>query len=151
MSDYSDIANLSWDEIQEPKAAPNGSYLLRLSNAVFQPSKEEGKSPMVMFVHTIKEAMDDVKVDELEALGENYDITENKVFTSKFIEDGSSWKWVQGVLEKHGVKTTGKVLEDLKKAKGAEVIGYLVTERFVRNDGTPGEKNKVTEFAPVGE
>lgn len=146
---YRDIADLSWSNIQEPKVVPDGSYLLRLSNAVFQPSNDESKSPRVMFVHSIKEAMEDVKTDALEALGEDYDITENKVFTTIFIEDGASWKKVEGILNKHGVPTTGKVVDDLKKAKNSEVIGYLVSERYARADGTPGEKNKVTEFASV--
>lgn len=149
MSDYADIANLSWDEIQETKPVPEGSYLLRGSNAVFQPSKEEGKSPAVMFVHSVKEPMDDVSVSELEELGADYDLTENKTFTKVFIEDGSSWMKVKSILEKHGIKTSGKVLDDLKKVKGAEVIGHLKKDRFVRADGSPGENNKVTEWAAV--
>lgn len=149
MSDYADIANLSWDEIQETKPLPEGTYLLRLSNAVFQPSKEEGKSPAVMFVHTVKEAMEDVQSSELQELGDDYDVTENKTFTKIFIEDGSSWMKVKGILAKHGVEVSGKVLEDLKKAKGAEVLGYLKRDRFTRADGSAGENNKVTEFAAV--
>lgn len=149
MSDYADIATLSWDEIQETKPVPNGTYLLKLSNAVFQPSKDEAVSPAVMFVHTVKEAMSDVDAAELEALGADYDVTENKVFTKVFIEDGSSWKKVQSILEKHGAKTSGKVLDDLKKAKGSEVLGYLVKDRFTRKDKTVGENNKVTEWAVV--
>lgn len=149
MSDYADIANLSWDNIQEPKTLPVGSYLLKLKNAMFQPSKEEGKSPVVLFVHSPKEAMDDVKTDELEALGEEYDISENKIFTRFFIEDGSSWAQVRNLLAKHGLEVSGDVNESLKKAKGAEVIGYLDQDRFTRKDGTVGTGNKVTEFAPV--
>jgi hypothetical protein len=150
-TNYADIAGLSWDNIQEPKALPEGTYLLRLRNAVFQPSKEEGKSPRVMFVHVPREAMEDVSSDELSALGSDYDITENKIFTTVFIEDGSSWAKVKSILEKHGLKLKGKVDEDLKNAKGAEVLGYLKVDRFVRGDGTAGENNKVDAFAAVEE
>lgn len=149
MSDYAEIANLSWDEIQDTKPVPNGTYLLRGSNAVFQPSKEADKSPAVMFVHTVKEAMADVDAAELAELGDNYDVTENKVFTKVFIEDGSSWKKVQSILNKSGIETTGKVLDDLKKVKGSEVLGYLTKDRFTRKDNTVGENNKVTEWAVV--
>lgn len=149
MSDYADIASLSWENIQEPKVLPVGSYLLRLTNAVFQPSKEADKSPVVMFVHQPKEPMSDVDAEELEALGEGYDISENKLFTRVFIEDGSSWARVRTILGKHGVEVSGSVEESLKKAKGAEVIGYLNQQRFQRKDGTAGESNNVTEFAPV--
>jgi hypothetical protein len=151
MSDYADIADLSWENIQEPHPVPNGTYLLKLKNAVFQPSKEEGKSPVVMFVHAPKEAMADVNADELAALGAEYDISENKVFTRIYIEDGSSWAQVRNILSKHGLKPSGSVEESLKKAKGAEVLGYLVTDRFERKDKTIGENNKVTEWAPVDE
>lgn len=149
MSDYSSIAELSWDNIQEPKVLPVGTFLLRLSNAVFQPSKEADKSPVVMFVHTPKEAMSDVKTEELESLGPDYDISENKIFTRIFIEDGSSWDKVRKLLEKHGRTVSGDVAASLKAAKGSEVLGYLDQDRFTRKDGTVGLGNKVTEFAPV--
>lgn len=149
MSDYADIANLSWDNIQEPKVLPVGSYLLRLSNAVFQPSKDADKNPVVMFVHVPKEAMADVDASALEDLGAEYDISENKIFTRIFIEDGSSWAKVRALLEKHDVTVSGSVVESLKKAKGAEVIGYLDQQRFQRKDGSAGESNVVTEFAKV--
>src|SRR6266403_3707823 len=151
MSDYADIANLSWDEIQEPKTLPVGTYLLRLRNAVFQPAKDADKSPVVMFVHVPKEAMADVKTDELEELGSEYDISENKIFTRFYIEDGSSWDAVRRLLHKHGVEPEGKIEETLKKAKGAEVLGYLHQKTFTRQDGSVGVANNVTEFAPVGE
>lgn len=149
MSDYAEIADLSWENIQEPKPVPVGTYLLKLKNAVFQPSKEEGRSPVVMFVHSPKEAMEDVKAEELEELGSEYDISENKVFTRIYIEDGSSWAAVRNLLAKHGVETKGSIPETLKKAKGSEVLGYLVKDRFERKDGTVGENNKVTEWAKV--
>lgn len=149
MSDYADIADLSWDNIQEPKTLPVGTYLLKLRNAVFQPAKDADKSPVVMFVHVPKEAMEDVKGDELEALGDNYEIGENKIFTRIFIEDGSSWAAVRNLLVKHGLKVSGNIQESLKAAKGAEVLGYLDQDRFTRKDGTVGTGNKVTEFAPV--
>lgn len=149
MSDYADIADLSWDNIQEPKVLPIGTYLLKLSNAVFQPSKDVDKSPTVMFVHKAKEAMDDVNTDELEALGADYDISENKIFTRIFIEDGSSWDQVRKLLAKHGVEVSGNVVESLKKAKGSEVLGYLNQQTFTRKDGSVGTGNNVTEFAKV--
>lgn len=149
MSDYKDIAELSWEEIQEPKPLPVGTYLLKLTNAVFQPAKDESKSPTVMFVHKPKEAMDDVDTGELSALGAEYDIGENKIFTRIYIEDGSSWDQVRKLLAKHGVAVKGSVPETLKNAKGAEVLGYLDQRSFARKDGTQAVANNVTEFAPV--
>lgn len=149
MSDYSDIANLSWDEIQEPKVLPVGTYLLKGRNARFQPAKDADKSPVVLFVFAPKEAMADVKTDELEALGNEYDITENKVFHRVYIEDGSSWAVVRNILAKMGVEVEGKIEDTLKKVKGQDVLGYLNQNTFTRNDGTVGVANNITEFAAV--
>lgn len=149
MSDYAEIANLSWDNIQEPKVLPLGSYLLKLKNVSFQPSKDQDKSPVVLFIHQPKEPMDDVKTEELEALGKDYDISENKTFTRIYIEDGSSWDQVRKLLAKHGVDVSGSVPDSFKKAKGTEVIGFLETRNFQRQDGTQGEANNVTSFSSV--
>lgn len=155
MSDtnYADIANLSWDNIQAPKNIPGGTYLLKLRNIVFQPSKEEGKNPVVMFVHVPKEPMEDVSTEELEALGANYDISQNKLFTRVFIEDGSSWDRVRRLLEKHGLEMKGGVEESLKAASksGAEVLGAVGLGKPFK-DAASGEMrqlNEVTEFAAV--
>lgn len=152
MSDYADIADLSWDNIQEPKTLPVGSYLLRASNASFQPAKDADKSPVVMFVYRVKEPMDDVKTEELEELGAEYDITENKVFHRIYIEDGSSWDQVRKHLEKHRVEMVsgeGGVLKTLKKFKGTEVIAYLEQRSFTRASGEVGIANNATTFAAV--
>lgn len=149
MSDYAEIANLSWDEIQESQPLPVGTYLLKARNAVFQPSKEADKSPVVMFVYVPKEAMEDVKTEELEALGPDYDIGENKVFQRFYIEDGSSWDQVRKHLVKHGIEVEGKIEDTLKKVKGTEVLAYLNQNTFTRRDGTVGTGNNATEFAAV--
>jgi hypothetical protein len=149
MSDYADIADLSWENIQEPKTLPVGTYLLKGKNAVFQPSKEENKSPVVMFVFSPKEAMEDVKQEELEELGAEYDISENKIFHRVYIEDGSSWASVRNLLTKMGVEAKGDVVETLKKVKGSEVLGYLDQNTFTRKDGTVATGNNITEFALV--
>lgn len=149
MSDYADITNLSWEEIQEPQPLPVDTYLLKARNAVFQPSKDADKSPVVMFVYVPKEAMDDVKTDELAALGADYDIAENKIFARFYIEDGSSWDQVRKHLLKHGVEVSGGILETLARVKGTEVLAYLEQKSFVRKDGSQGTANNATEFAPV--
>ncbi len=149
MSDYADIADLSWDNIQEPKPLPVGTFLLRARNAVFQPSKDADKSPVVMFVYVPKEAMEDVKADELEALGPDYDIGENKIFVRFYIEDGASWDQVRKHLAKHGIEAAGKIEDTLKRVKNTEVLAYLEQKTFTRKDGTVGVANNATEFAAV--
>ena len=151
MSDYADIANLSWDNIQEPKLLPRGSYLLRLRNVSYQEPKDSGQNGVVMFVHVPKEPMNDVSDAELAELGEDYDISENKVFTRVYIEDGTSWRRVRDILANHGFEVSGGVIESLKAASKAklEVIGFLDRQAFTRKDGSAGEANNITEFAKV--
>lgn len=151
MSDYAEIADLSWDNIQEPKPLPSGTYLLKLKNVVFQPAKEEGRSPVVMFVHSAKEPMSDVSSEELAALGDGYDISENKLFTRVYIEDGSSWKRVKDILSAHDVEVTGSIPETFKKAVGAEALGGVTKAVVQRKDKSYVEINNVGDFGKVSD
>lgn len=149
--DYKDILKKSWDEIPEAVALPVGSYLLKARNASFQPAKDADKSPMVMFVYAPKEAMDDVNSDALAALGENYDISDNRIFKTFFIETNADWDAVRKHIVKHGVDLSGKSLEEgLAAVKGSEVIAYLDQKTYT--DKATGElktNNDPKEFVPV--
>lgn len=157
--DYSDIVGLSWDNIQQPRNLPGGTYLFVLRNMSFVPAKEEGKNPQVIFVHSPKEAMSDVDSDELAKLGEDYDISENKIFTRQFIEDGSSWAAVARLAAKHRTadgpldlaSLDKDVLESIKKVRGmkAEVLGYVkLGKPFTdRATGETRQMNEISEFA----
>lgn len=146
---YADIANQSWDDIPEPQFLPNGSYRLALRNISYKPAEGE-KNGRVLFFYTAKEPMDDVEVKELEALGENYDIEENDVVFTIWIEKKKDWDKVRKHLALHGVATAGRdMVETLKGAKGAEVMAYLTKTSFTKNDGTVVEQNVPSAFAPV--
>ncbi len=153
MSDqnYADILNKSWDEIPEAKALPVGSYLLKGRNASYQPAKEAGKNPVVLFVYQAKEAMDDVNADELASLGENYSIEDNRIFHRFYIEGNPDWDNVRKHLVKHGVDLKGKTLEEgLKAFTGTEIIGYLDQNTFQSNaTGAMVTQNVVKDFAVV--
>jgi hypothetical protein len=139
MSDnYEDILSQSWDNIPVPKALPVGSYLLKAGSASFQPAKDADKSPSVLFVHSPKEAMDDVDREALEGLGENYDIAGNRLFTRIFIETAADWDKVRNLVKKHGVDVAGKSIQDtLKAVRGREIIGYVDQNTY--EDKTTGE------------
>lgn len=151
MSDYTDILKKSWDEIPEAAALPVGSYLLKARNASFQPAKEADKNPVVLFVYAPKEAMDDVDTGALAALGENYDIADNRIFKRFYIETNADWDNVRKHIVKHGVDLKGKSLEEgLTAVKGTEVIAYL--DQSTYQDKATGEmktNNDAKEFVPV--
>lgn len=147
MADYADILTKSWDEIPEVKTLPNGSYLLRGRNASYQPAKNEDQSPAVLFVYTAKEAMDDVDAEDLEKLGDNYDLGANRVFQRFFVADGADWDNVRKHLSKHGIDAKGKSIQDsLKEFKGKEVVAYLSSRTFKTNAGEDKEENVASNF-----
>lgn len=150
--DYTDILKQSWDEIPEAKALPVGSYLLKARNASYQASKDADKNPVVLFVYAPKEAMDDVDADALSALGENYEIADNRIFKRFYIETNADWDQVRKHIVKHGVDLTGKTIEEgLKAVAGTEVIAWLDQSVYTdKATGEPKTSNDPKEFATVG-
>lgn len=149
MSDYADIASMSWENIPEPKVLPVGSYLLRGRNASYQPSKEEGKSPTFMFVYSVKEPMDDVDAEALSGLGEDYDLASNQIFFRIYVETAADFAKVRRHLALHGVEAKGDIKETLKKFKGTEVVAYLNQKQFTDRQGETRTDNNAETFAAV--
>jgi len=147
--DYTDILNQSWDNIPLVQVLPVGSWLLRLRTAVYQPSKQADGDPIVMFVYSVKEPMEDVDVEELAKLGDNYDYGANRIFWRKYINDNASWDEVRKHLGKHGVEVKGSIKESFDAAKGSEVIAYLNQRSYTTNAGEGEVSNEPSQFAKV--
>lgn len=148
---YEDIADRSWDEIPEEKTLPGGSWLLRGRSASYKPAKDDNSSPAILFIHTAKEPMDDVDDEELQALGADYDIGQNRIFTRFYLETGRDYKRVRDFLEVHGVEIDPKksIKETLPAFKGTQAIAVLTSRSFTRNDGTTAEENVASQFTKV--
>lgn len=150
MSDYADILNQQWDEIPEVAVLPSGSYRLRARKASYQPAKSADGNPSFMFVYTVKEPMSDVSDDELAALGENYDVGANRIFTRIWVESNADMDNVRKHLAKHGVDAKGKTLQEtLKEFEGKEVIAFLNQRTFTNNAGEQVLTNEASQFAPT--
>ena len=148
--EYKDILNKSWDEVQEQKVLPVGSYLLVGRNATLQEPRGNSDNPTITFVHQPKEAMDDVDEAEFAELGDEYDITENRVFTKFWIETSADLDKARKFLNKCGVDTEGKdIVASLKDFKGTENIGYLSHRAFETKEGEPGLDNTIIEIKPL--
>ena len=146
---YSDILNTQWDDIPEPKVLPDGSYLLKLRNASYQPAKGEG-DPTVMFAYKVVEPMDDVPQDENDKLGNDYDYDLNTIFSRFWISNTADWAKVRKHLEKHGVDVSGKTpTEALKDARGSEVVAFLQQRSYTNNSGQDVTENQPTNFSEV--
>jgi hypothetical protein len=147
---YSDILNRSWDDIPEPKLLPVGSWLLRGKNVAYFPAAEEGKSARVAFFYEAKEPMDDVDAGELRELGDDYAYSENDIVKQFFINRNKDWDAVRKHLALHGIDSEGKSqAETFKAFGGTEVVSYLSTKTYVRQDGTTVTDNDPTTFAAV--
>ena len=149
---YDDILDRSFDELQDDKLLPSGLWVLRLRNAHFMPPRQEGKSAQVLFFYYPVEPTDDVDQDELDALGEDYDFSENQIVFTAWIEGNRSWKDMMRHLKKHaGVDwDAGSIREIIKKGvKGSEVVARLGSETYENNFGELVEKNTASDFRPL--
>lgn len=148
-ADYSDILTKSWDEIPEPKTLPNGSYRLKGRNASFLPAKDDNSNPRILFFYSVKEPMDDVDQDALDALGPDYDMEENDVVATFWLQKSKDYANVKAHLKLHGVDVSGNIQDSLKAFKGSEVNAFLTSETFTNAQGQLVEQNKPTAFTAV--
>lgn len=146
---YEDIMKASWDDLPEVQVLPVGTYRLKAQQATYQKAKAADQSPKVLFPYAVKESLDDVDPDALEELGLDYDLTENRVFASFWVETAADWQKVRMHLGKHGIDTTGgKSLEDsFKEVKGSEIFAYLEQRNFTDNTGEVRTVNEPKNFA----
>ncbi len=149
---YDDILDRSFDELQDDKILPLGFWILRLRNAHFMAPREEGQSAQILFFYHPVEPTDDVDADELAALGEDYDYTENQIVFKVWIEGNRSWKDLMNHLKKHsGVDwDAGSIREVIKTGvKGSEVTARLGERTFESNYGELIVENVASDFRAV--
>lgn len=151
-NDYADIAKTTWAELPEPKILPDGSWLIRLRGARIDKAQEADKKDRVQFTYSVREPMDDVDVEALRALGDDYDVSINRVYYTVFIDDPSSWRSkVKRHIELHGVEVdeSQPIAETLKAVRGKDVVAYLTTRTFQAKDGSQAEANEASNFTKV--
>lgn len=151
VQDYNDILNTAWDEIPEAKLLPGGTWLLRGKNASFQPPKEEGQNGKVLFFYI---PVDPIEVDQeaLQELGEDYDVSENQIVYTIWIEGMRDWAKVRDHLAKHGIDDGSQTLADsLKKSfRGTQIVGHVGVRTFTpKGGGETRIENTVDNFAAV--
>lgn len=149
---YTDIMKTQWNEIPEPKTLPVGSWLLGGRNASFVASKEEGQDSKFLFFYTPREPMDDVDEEQLAALGPEYDITENDVVYTIWVNRKRDFDKVRKHLAKHGIEVNpAEAIEDtLKLFRNTQIIAYLNQRSFTNKAGEVVTENQPTSFVPVG-
>lgn len=148
---YTDIMQTQWNDIPEPQVLPVGSWRLRLRNANFVVAKEEGQNSKFLFFYVPQEPMADVDEAELAALGSEYDISENDVVHTIWVERKRDFDKVRKHLLIHGIEVNPdqSIEETLKGARNAEVVAYLGQRSFTTRGGETVTENQPTNFVPV--
>jgi hypothetical protein len=145
--DLGNILDRTWDDFPEEQTLPEGTWRLVGRNAAYMPPRDEGQNGKVVFFFIPKDAKEDVDADALAALGPDYDVTENEVTTTIWIERNRDWANVKSVLAALGVDTDGKTLkEQFKGVRGAEVDAYVTTRSYNRADGSTVTQNVANQF-----
>lgn len=154
VSDYGDILDTVWDDIPEDKLLPTGSWLLGGRNASYvgpkvndDGSKTNGK---VLFFYVPKEPVEGVDLSEIEDLGPDYDVTENQVVYTSWIEFNRDWDKVRKHLALHGLTDgTQSIRAALKAFKGTEVIAHVDVRTYKNRNNETVTENAATNFRAV--
>jgi hypothetical protein len=144
---YQSILNRQWEDVQDEKTLPSGTFRLKCRSAMFKEAREEGQKDFFQFIHQVEAPTDDVDVSQLEELGENYDLHINRVFTKVFYETDADMRSVKAILKAHGVEPKGSIPETLKAMKGREALGFLGVDNYTDNAGQARTKNVVKAWA----
>lgn len=149
MPDFEELANRSWDDIPEPKLLPKGHYKvvgLRIMHRLADPEDEKSKETVTP-VYVVKEALDDVPMDALAELGDDYDLTCNKLYPRFWIESDADWGKVRKHLNAIGIDTTGRgMAETFKAFEGSQAYCYLDHRTYKNRDGEMVTENTATGF-----
>lgn len=144
MSDYADIATKAWDEVQEIKLLPVGSYLLTCRGGSIQAPKSADGNSSAMFTYEPNEAMDDVDLAEL---GADYDLSGNRIFVRLWLSDANDLNKLRKHILAHGVDVKGmSVDESIKACKGTQVAAYITTRNYTAADGNAVTENVANNF-----
>lgn len=144
-ADYGDILDRTFEDLPEDKLLPGGSWLLKGRSAGYSAPREEGKNGKVLFFYIPQAPMEGVDTAELEALGPDYDVSENQIVFTIWIEFNRDWRKVENHLRVHGTyDPTKSIKENFKAFRGSEVVAHLDTRTYERK-APDGTKESVTE------
>jgi len=147
--DLGNILDRSWDDMPEVQLLPNGTYTLAVRNIAYMAPKDAGQNGKVVAFFIPKTPLSDVDEDKLAGLGADYDITENEVTATFWIERNRDWQPVKDLLKALGVDTDGQTFkESFKAARKKEVNGYVDTRSYTGRNGTV-TSNVATAFQAV--
>ena len=146
--DYNSLLRKGWNEIPEEQLLPVGTWLLRCRGAALKLSTKEGGTPRFVFTYEPVEPMEDVDRESLEQLGPNYDIRQNRIFFSIWLEHGGDYDRLRKHILKHGAEL-GSGPEDpqiSKNLRNTKVLAYLTQGTRPDASGTIVPENKALSF-----
>jgi hypothetical protein len=142
--DLGNIMDRSWNDMPEVLLLPVGTYKLVTRNIAYMAPKEAGQNGKVVVFFIPKEPLSDVDTSDLP---ENYDITENEVTATFWIERNKDWQPVRDLLKALGVDTEGgdSMKDTFKAARKKEITAYVDVRSF-QSRGQTVTQNVATDF-----
>ncbi len=151
---YETILARGWDNIPKPKFLPDGSYRFRCASAkAIQPKTPDGNT-RVSIGFEPQEPMEDVDTEALAALGEGYDIAENTIWVTIWLQRATDYAKLRNIMEKCGLNLDDYVGKDgfensLKALKNTECIGVVINGFDKDATGAQVPVNKITTFSDL--
>ena len=151
---YEAILARGWGEIPKPQFLPDGSYRFRCTGGKAHAPKTPDGSTRVVLGFEPQEAMEDVDSVALAALGDNYDISENVIWVTVWLQKATDYAKLRNIMEKCGLNLDDYQGKDgfdnsLKAMKGMECHGYVITGTEKSPSGEMVPANKIITYADV--
>jgi hypothetical protein len=148
MADFAAILSHKADEVEKPRAVPEGEYFLNIRGhkARTYKDKEGIEVPILDFNYGITEPGMGVNKKELAA--RKIDISKKQLRSSFWLDDENLWR-LTDFFEKAGLNVKGRSYNELlQEVVGREIIG-VVTIRKSQIPGDDQEFNDVKSFKPA--
>lgn len=147
MTDYTDLLNKSWDEVPKAQILPVGWYVLDGRGGKLV-AGDENRSSKVLFFYGVVEPTDDVDEDALAELGDDYDVSINRLTAQLWFEEQGDIDKVRSWLEAHGTDMSGTIADTIKEGtKNVRVLGYIDHRAY--EDSASGEMKTAMDLKNI--
>lgn len=151
---YEAILNKGWSEIPEPKFLPDGSYRFRITGGkAHQPKTPEGNTRVVIGFEP-QEPMEDVDDVAFDALGKDYDLSQNVIWYTVWLQKAQDFAKLRNVMEKAGLNMGDYngpegFKQSLDALKGREIVAHVINGFDKQANGEMAPANKITSFTEL--
>lgn len=155
---YDELLNRTYGALPKVKDIPEGTYGLKVRNAVYMKATDKVSPKLLVFVTLLEpklvSADGDVDDDLWDALNEEaggeYDLSVNEASAQFWLGEAKDWKQVDDLIAVLGIDpeelTDVKMGDIFKMFKGRSAVGYVKYDTYTSN-GQTKRSLKVTAFS----